>query len=93
MFRYFQKVNFIYTYEQHSLDTMNAVYNNHLRNIEKISSKIINVEHMYFSSNHSLLTLTYSKLVTLISENLVYSSRERQGWVDSNITLAKLFQG
>ena len=66
MFRYFQKVNFIYTYEQHSLDTMSAVYNNHLRNIEKISSKIINVEHMYFSSNHSLLTLTYSKLVTLI---------------------------
>jgi len=27
------------------------------------------------------------------SENLAYSSRRRQGWVDSNTTLGKLFQG
>lgn len=27
------------------------------------------------------------------SENLAYGSRGKQGWVDSNTTLGKLFQG
>jgi len=53
------------------------------------------VKFMHFLNNqiNSYWISTMFDAGYIDSENLAYGSRGKQDWVDSNITLGKLFQG